>query len=108
MLAFESDGRANGVKMVDEIEAELGDPRLDDLIGAANHAKLAEDIELLDGAAEEFDLNAVQHGELSPRVLRLGADQFWRGAVFEGVPAPDPHPAAPQGQRDRRAGRPVQ
>ena len=49
-----------------EIEAELGDPRLDDLIGAANHAKLADDIELLDGAAEEFDLNAVQHGELSP------------------------------------------
>ena len=35
--------------------------RLDDLIGAANHEKLAEDIELLDGAAEEFDLNAVQH-----------------------------------------------
>ena len=66
VLAFESDGRANGVKMVDEIEAELGDPRLDELIGAANHAKLAEDIELLDGAAEEFDLNAVQHGELSP------------------------------------------
>ena len=66
MLAFESDGRANGVKMVDEVEAELGDARLDDLIGAANHEKLAEDIELLDGAAEEFDLDAVQHGELSP------------------------------------------
>ena len=66
VLAFESDGRANGVKMVDEVEAELGDARLDDLIGAANHEKLAEDIELLDGAAEEFDLNAVQHGELSP------------------------------------------
>ena len=31
---------------------------MDDLIGAANHEKLAEDIELLDGAAEEFDLNA--------------------------------------------------
>ena len=66
VLAFESDGRANGVKMVEEVEAELGDARLDDLIGAANHEKLAEDIELLDGAAEEFDLDAVQHGELSP------------------------------------------
>ena len=52
--------------MVDEIEAELGDPALDALIGAANHQKLADDIELLDGAAEEFDLAAVQHGELSP------------------------------------------
>ena len=29
VLAFESDGRANGVKMVDEVEAELGDARLD-------------------------------------------------------------------------------
>ena len=66
VLAFSSDGRANGVKMVDEIEAELGDAALDELIGTANHEKLAEDIELLDGAAEEFDLEAVQHGELSP------------------------------------------
>ena len=66
VLAFESDGRANGVKMVEEVEAELGDARLDDLIGAANHEKLAEDIELLDGAAEEFDLDKVLRGELSP------------------------------------------
>ena len=66
VLAFESDGRANGVKMVDEITAELGAPEMDELIGAANHQKLADDIELLDGAAEEFDLDAVQHGQLSP------------------------------------------
>ena len=26
VLAFESDGRANGVKMVEEVEAELGEP----------------------------------------------------------------------------------
>ena len=76
VLAFESDGRANGVKMVDEVEAELGDARLDDLIGAANHEKLAEDIELLDGAAEEFDLNAVQHGELSPVFFGSGLDEL--------------------------------
>ena len=48
VLAFESDGRANGVKMVDEITAELGAPEMDELIGAANHQKLADDIELLD------------------------------------------------------------
>lgn len=66
VLAFESDGRANGVKRVDEISAELGAPEMDELIGAENHQKLAEDIELLDGAAEEFDLDAVQHGALSP------------------------------------------
>ena len=66
VLAFEGDGRANGVKMVDEIAAELGDPKLDELIGADNHRQLADDIELLDGAAEEFDLEAVQNGTLSP------------------------------------------
>ena len=66
VLAFEGDGRANGVKMVDEISAELGDPAMDELIGAENHRQLADDIELLDGAAEEFDLEAVQNGTLSP------------------------------------------
>ena len=66
ILAFAGDGRANGVRMVSEMETELGDSSLDGVIGADNHAKLADDIELLDGAAEEFDLAAVHHGELSP------------------------------------------
>ena len=78
VLAFSSDGRANGVKMVDEVEAELGDAALDELIGTVNHEKLAEDIELLDGAAEEFDLEAVQHGELSPVFFGSRPDQFRR------------------------------
>ena len=30
VLAFSSDGRANGVKKVSETEAELGDPALDE------------------------------------------------------------------------------
>ncbi len=34
--------------------------------GAANARQLSEDIELLDGAACEFDLNRVRHGKLSP------------------------------------------
>ena len=55
-----------GTSISSFLEAELGDARLDDLIGAANHEKLAEDIELLDGAAEEFDLDKVLRGELSP------------------------------------------
>ena len=66
VLAFESDGRANGVKMVDEITAELGAPEMDELIGAANHQKLADDIELLDGASADFDMELVTKGELSP------------------------------------------
>ena len=66
VLAFSSDGRANGVKKVEETEAELGDPALDELLTPYLHQQLVDEIELLDGAAEEFDLDAVQHGELSP------------------------------------------
>ena len=67
ILAFQNeDGKANGTRMVAEIQAELGDPGLDELITAPLHEQLAEDIELLDGASYEFDLEAVQSGRLSP------------------------------------------
>ena len=66
ILAFESDGRANGVNKVNEVTAELGSPELETLIGPYLHQQLRDDIELLDGAAEEFDLDAVLRGELSP------------------------------------------
>ncbi|WP_343210585.1 peptide chain release factor 3 [Anaerolentibacter hominis] len=56
----------NGQKEIEAIEAELGDPGLDELITGELHAKLAEEIELLDGASEEFDLEQVQRGKLSP------------------------------------------
>lgn len=56
----------NGQKEVDTVEAELGDPGLDDLIGKVNHDTLVEEIELLDGASDEFDLERVQAGQLSP------------------------------------------
>ena len=102
VLAFSSDGRANGVKMVDEIEAELGDAALDELIGTANHEKLAEDIELLDGAAEEFDLEAVQHGELSPvffgsALTNFGVEPFLK-EFLRLTPAPLPRKDAASGE----------
>lgn len=56
----------NGQKEVDTIEALLGDPNLDNLIGKVNHDTLVEEIELLDGASDIFDLNRVQAGQLSP------------------------------------------
>lgn len=56
----------NGQKEVAAVEALLGDSGLDDLIGKENHDTLVEEIELLDGASDEFDLKRVQAGELSP------------------------------------------
>ena len=55
----------NGHK-TEAVEAKLGDAGLDDLLTPPLHEKLLEDIELLDGASDEFDLERVQNGELSP------------------------------------------
>ena len=66
VLAFEGDGHANATKKVKEIEAELGDPAMDELIGEENHKNLMDDIELLDGAGDELNLEDVSCGKLSP------------------------------------------
>ncbi len=66
VIAFEGDGKGNSSKKVAEIEAELGDKSLDELIGQDNHENLMDDIELLDGAGDELDLDLVHTGKLSP------------------------------------------
>ena len=55
-----------GQKQVKSIDASLGDPDLDSLIGKENHDQLVEEIELLDGATSELDLDLVQRGKLTP------------------------------------------
>ena len=106
VLAFSSDGRANGVKKVSETEAELGDPALDELLTPYLHQQLVDEIELLDGAAEEFDLDKVLRGELSPvffgsaltnfgvepfleNFLRLTSAPLARVDSLTGEPVPD-------------------
>ncbi|MGI5966740.1 peptide chain release factor 3 [Anaerotruncus rubiinfantis] len=66
IIAFEAGEYANGQKAVASTEYALGDPRLDEALGQALHAQLSDDIELLDGASYEFDLEKVRHGKLSP------------------------------------------
>ncbi len=56
----------NGQREVETIKASLGDHHLDALIGADHHRTLADDIELLGGAGDEFDLDEVRAGRLSP------------------------------------------
>lgn len=47
-------------------EIEPDDPALADLIGQAKRNQLVDEIELLDGASCDFDLDRVRHGKLSP------------------------------------------
>lgn len=61
-----SSGKRGAKDMADTVKVDVYDESLKDLIGEANHEKLKEDVELLDGASEEFDLEAVRAGKLSP------------------------------------------
>ena len=63
-------------KKVAEVEAELGDPAMDELIGEENHKNLMDDIELLDGAGDELDLDAVACGKLSPAFFGSALTNF--------------------------------
>lgn len=56
----------SGQNQIQKVELELGDPRLDELIGKDNHEILMEEIELIDGASSEFDLGEVLAGRLTP------------------------------------------
>ena len=55
-----------GAKELETHEYRIDDPDIESVIGFQNLDKLKEDIELIDGAADELDLDKVQHGQLSP------------------------------------------
>ena len=56
----------NGQNEVEKIEAKIGDANLDEIIGRDNHSILADEIELLDGASSDLDMELVNAGELTP------------------------------------------
>lgn len=63
--AFHQVGKV-GVNQAQSISAKLGDDNLDDMITAPLHKILENDIELLDGAAYDFDTEMVRSGALTP------------------------------------------
>ena len=63
IIAFTASG---GQREVDKTEVELADPGLEDLLGQELCQTLRDDVELLDGASYEFDMDQVRHGKLSP------------------------------------------
>lgn len=63
ILTFKSNG---GAHEADEFEADLTDENLASLLGEDHYNTLLDDIELLDGAGDELDMEQVRHGKLSP------------------------------------------
>lgn len=77
----------NGQSEVEKTEALLKDPALDELIGRENHQKLDEEIELLDGASSELDIDLVTKGKLTPvffgsALTNFGVETFLQHFLF--------------------------
>ena len=97
ILSFEAN---NGQHEVKATEVDLHSPELDGLIGTENRNTLLEDVELLDGASDEFDLKAVQEGRLSPvffgsALTNFGVEPFLE-RFLELTPPPLPRYAGGQ------------
>ncbi len=81
LIAFESTG--NGAHEANATAMKLEDAALDTLVGADAASQLRDDIELLDGAGSELDMERVQNGELSPvffgsALTNFGVEPFLR------------------------------
>ncbi|MGL5153021.1 MAG: peptide chain release factor 3 [Clostridium sp.] len=64
IIAFKAGN--HGQSAVEAIEGTPDDPKFTEILGSALHEKLMEDIELLDIAGDELDLEKVRMGELTP------------------------------------------
>jgi peptide chain release factor 3 len=75
---------------------DLSDPRLDDLLGSQS-ADLREDVELLEGAANPFELGAYLKGSQTPVFFGSAINNFGvrelLDAFVDMAPAPQPRPA---------------
>ncbi len=80
ILHFTSHGSA---KAADSQEIALDDPALVDVIGQSHCDRLREELELLDGAGEELELEAVRHGKLSPVFFGSALNSFGIEAFLE-------------------------
>ena len=66
ILKFSGSGTNNGQKEVDEEIISIDDENLADYIGEEHAEALLEETELLDGAGDDFDIEAVRNGKLTP------------------------------------------
>ncbi|MBR2343747.1 MAG: peptide chain release factor 3 [Clostridia bacterium] len=75
ILSFSDSHR--GRERIDGERCELTDTeKLNELIGENMAAELVEQVELLDGASFDFDLDAVRHGKLSPVFFGSALNNF--------------------------------
>lgn len=90
---FEADS-AHGSKILKSTTGSLDDPEIIKAIGHDNYENLINDIELLDLAGEEFDLEKVNRGELTPMFFGSAMTNFGVRSFLEKflTLSPEPQP----------------
>lgn len=74
ILAF---SKSNNLQTdVEYKEIDVNDNEIDDILGPVLKNKLEEDVELIDGAGSDFDLNKIQSGKLSPVFFGSALNSF--------------------------------
>jgi peptide chain release factor 3 len=87
----------HGASMVDVHVTSAEDPRLAEVIGADYQARLMSEIELLDIAGDELDLERVAAGELTPVFFGSAINNFGVEAFLNEFLAMAPAPAPRRG-----------
>lgn len=95
VLLFDSSNEDHGASMVKHASAGIDDPALKDMMSIDHYETLCNDIELLDMAGDEFDLERVLKGELTPvffgsAITNFGVEPFLK-KFLEISPAPQPY-----------------
>ena len=73
----------SGAKELDTKKYNLDDENIDDIIGAEYISKLKEELELLDGATDEYDQDRVNKGELTPLFFGSALSNFGVGEFLD-------------------------
>ncbi len=95
IISFEMNNGMNyGTKEVAATEADLNDENLADLISENNYRQLKEDVELLDGASEEYNAELVNSGKLSPVFFGSALTNFGVEPFLENFLRMTPPPLA--------------
>lgn len=69
-------GGNHGQSKVESVTGDALDPQFASLLGEYHHNKLIEEIELLDAAGDEFDLDKVLSGKLTPMFFGSAMNNF--------------------------------
>ena len=87
------DYETRGKEKTQKVEISLTETtKLEELVGKELSDTLIEEIDLLDGASYEFDLNKVHNGELSPVFFGSALTNFGVEAFLENFLKLTPHP----------------